>query len=104
MNPIAAIRYFFSNAARQLRQSLSPSGPTSSRRGLFGGWWSASPTGGSVTGAMAVATAYRCVRVIADTASALPLRVMRRRGDIYTPDNGSLLTYLLSTEIGRAHV
>lgn len=48
--------------------------------------------------AMSVATAYRCVNILADSVANLPLQYMRRRGDIFVEDTNSPLHYLLTVQ------
>lgn len=48
--------------------------------------------------AMSVATAYRCVNILADSVANLPLQYMRRRGEIFVEDTNSPLHYLLTVQ------
>lgn len=48
--------------------------------------------------AMSVATAYRCVNILADSVANLPLQYMRRRGEIFVEDVNSPLHYLLTVQ------
>lgn len=57
------------------------------------------PTGaGTARGSLAIATAYRCISIISQSVASLPLRVMNRRGSIYTPESGSPLAWALAYE------
>lgn len=47
---------------------------------------------------MSVATAYRCVNILADSVANLPLQYMRRRGEIFVEDTNSPLHYLLTVQ------
>lgn len=47
---------------------------------------------------MNVATAYRCVNILADSVANLPMRYMRRKGDVFVEDHSSPLPYLLNVE------
>lgn len=47
---------------------------------------------------LAVATAYRCVDVIARNVAVLPLRVQWLKGDIFTDKQGDRLSYLLNVQ------
>lgn len=45
-----------------------------------------------------IATVYRCVNFLADNVANLPLRYMRKKGDIFVEDTGSNLHYLLTVQ------
>lgn len=53
------------------------------------------PAGG---GAMAVATVYRCVRLLSETVASLPLSYMRLRGGLFAADVNSSLHRLLTVQ------
>lgn len=48
--------------------------------------------------ALTVATAYRCVRLLSGSVANLPVQVLTRKGDIFTPDTGDRLQYLLGIQ------
>lgn len=47
---------------------------------------------------MSVATVYRCVNLLADSVSNLPMRYMRLRDDVFVPSESGRLNYLLSVQ------
>lgn len=62
-------------------------------------------TGGSLllptamaSGPLSVATVYRCVNHLADSVANLPVRYMRKRGEIFVEDTDSALHYLLNVQ------
>ena len=48
--------------------------------------------------ALAVATVYRCVNLLADSVANLPMQCLRAAGDIYEDDKTSRLHYLLNVQ------
>lgn len=48
--------------------------------------------------AESVATVYRCVNILADNVASLPMRYMRRKGDIFVEDTVCHLHYLLNVQ------
>lgn len=52
----------------------------------------------SATQPMAIATVYRCVRLLSESVAALPMQYMRMNGGIYVPYNGDRLNYLLNVQ------
>ena len=48
--------------------------------------------------ALNVATAYRCVNLLADAVANLPVKYMRKKGDIFVEDRSSRLHYLLNVQ------
>lgn len=48
--------------------------------------------------ALNVATVYRCVNLLADAVANLPLKYMRKKGDIFVEDRASRLHYLLNVQ------
>ena len=48
--------------------------------------------------ALNVATVYRCVNLLADAVANLPVKYMRRKGDIFVEDRNSRLHYLLNVQ------
>lgn len=51
-----------------------------------------------LTTPMAVATVFRCVRLLSDSVANLPLLYMRRKGSIFVEDTDSRLHYLLTIQ------
>lgn len=49
-------------------------------------------------GELNVATVYRCVNLLADAVANLPVKYMRRKGDIFIEDRNSRLHYLLNVQ------
>lgn len=52
----------------------------------------------SATQPLAIATVYRCVRLLSESTATLPMQYMRRKGEIYMPYNGDMLNYLLNVQ------
>ena len=50
------------------------------------------------TGAMNIATVYRCVNLLADSVANLPVQYMRLRGGIFEEDKSDRLHYLLNVQ------
>lgn len=50
------------------------------------------------SGALGVATVYRCVNLLADSVASLPMQYMRKKGDIFVEDRGDRMHYLLNTQ------
>ena len=85
-------------------------GVLDSIRNLFrrGSTEAAAPTATPRTGAVSllpvncnalnVATAYRCVNLLADAVANLPVKYMRKKGDIFVEDRSSRLHYLLNVQ------
>ena len=48
--------------------------------------------------ALNVATAYRCVNLLADAVANLPVKYMRKKGDVFVEDRDSRLHYLLNVQ------
>lgn len=48
--------------------------------------------------AMQIATVYRCVNLLSDSVAVLPLRYMRRKGEIFVQDTDNPLDYLLNVQ------
>lgn len=48
--------------------------------------------------ALNVATVYRCVNLLADAVANLPVKYMRKKGDIFVEDRASRLHYLLNVQ------
>lgn len=55
----------------------------------------------TTTGAMRIAAVFRCVRLLSESVASLPMRYLKRDGEIYTPDGGSRLNYLLQVAPNR---
>lgn len=53
---------------------------------------------GLQSGPLSVATVYRCVNHLADSVANLPVRFMRKKGDIFVEDTDSALHYLLNVQ------
>lgn len=49
-------------------------------------------------GELNVATVYRCVNLLADAVANLPVKYMRRKGEIFIEDRSSRLHYLLNVQ------
>lgn len=56
------------------------------------------PVPGSASQPLQVATVYRCANLLADSVANLPLRYMRKKGDIFVEATESNLHYLLSVQ------
>lgn len=52
----------------------------------------------TASGALNVATVYRCVNLLADSVANLPIQYMRLKGDIFVEDKSSRLHYLLNVQ------
>ncbi|MCM1293762.1 MAG: phage portal protein, partial [Bacteroides sp.] len=50
------------------------------------------------TAAMNVAAVYRCVKLLSESVANLPVQYLKRRGDIFTEDDQSRLSYLLNVQ------
>lgn len=48
--------------------------------------------------ALSIATVYRCVKLISESVANLPLRYLKKRDDVFTPDVNSSLYYLLMVQ------
>lgn len=51
-----------------------------------------------LTSAMSVSTVFCCVGLLSDSVANLPVRCLRQRGGIFTPDGGGRLGYLLNVQ------
>lgn len=52
----------------------------------------------SLTTPMAVATVYRCVKLLSESVANLPVQYLKQRGDIYVEDTSHPLHYLMNVE------
>lgn len=74
-------------------EQSSPASPVSGWTDKWPSWW----TLGSER-AMQVATVFRCVRLLSESVANLPLKYMRKKGDIFVEDTDSSLHYLLTIQ------
>lgn len=86
------IKKFLSRDSQDVATSTTRSSLSSVRdgRGVF--IW------GEPGGSLAVATVFRCVRILSDSVASLQLQYMKRSGDRYVEDETSPLHYLLHVQ------
>lgn len=88
-----SIKNFLSRDSLSAANEASASAPRLTPRG-GGGVFVWEPAGGS----LAVATVFRCVRILSDSVASLQLQYMKRSGERYVEDELSPLHYLLHVE------
>lgn len=52
----------------------------------------------SASPAMCIATVNRCVKLLSESVAVLPLQYLRKRGEIFTEDEGNRLSWLLNVQ------
>lgn len=88
MRFISRIKRIFSRSKPGAGQESSSAGP---RHDMY--LWDL-----PLTAPLAVSTVYRCVQLLSDSVAVLPLVYRRKKGNVFLPDSGSGLSYLLGVQ------
>lgn len=54
-------------------------------------------------GSLKIATVYRCVKLLSESVANLPLQFLRLKSGLFTPDEGSRLSYLMNVQPDYAY-